>query len=314
MRGAPRRQRGLTMAELLVAMTLGLVVLLAGARLLSAANQSYASQVGQAEVDDGGRYALETIGRAVRQAAFIDWERGGVAAANPAGPARLAGLDAVSVGRNSAAMSAPLPASINGSDVLAVRFGGAGAGPDGDGSVLDCAGFPVHELEDGWSIFYVASNAQGEPELRCKYRGNANWNADAVVSGVDSFQVLYGLDTDAGPDGTANRYVNASALDALDAALVLAGASAAERELDRLRRTHWKRVVSVKVALLLHSTAAVHAERESVAYYLFGRPYADAAGDRDPGAVFDEAQQPAELRQRERRLFVATIALPARPM
>jgi type IV pilus assembly protein PilW len=286
------------MAELLVAMTLGLVVLLAGARLLSAANQSYASQVGQAEVDDGGRYALETIGRAVRQAAFIDWERGGVAAANPAGPARLAGLDAASVGRNSDAISAPLPASVNGSD----------------GSVLDCAGFPVHELEDGWSIFYVASNAQGEPELRCKYRGNANWNADAVVSGVDSFQVLYGLDTDAGPDGTANRYVNASALDALDAALVLAGASAAERELDRLRRTHWKRVVSVKVALLLHSTAAVHAERESVAYYLFGRPYADAAGDGDPGAVFDEAQQPAELRQRERRLFVATIALPAGPM
>lgn len=302
------------MAELLVAMTLGLFVLLAGGRLLTMANGAYAAQIGLAEVDDGGRYALETIGRAVRQAAFVDWDQLGAAGPDPARRTALAGLDARSVSRTSDGIADPLPDSVNGSDVLAVRFSGAGAAPDGDGSVVSCAGSPVHRDEDGWSIFYVAENAQGEAELRCKYRGASNWGADAVVGGVDSFQVLYGLDTDTPPDGAANRYVNASTVDGLDAALLLAGASAAEREHDRLRRTHWKRIVSVRIALLLHSASPAHEERASLARHLFGAPYSAAAGANDPGTSFDEAAQAASVRKRERRLFESTIALPIRPL
>jgi type IV pilus assembly protein PilW len=310
----PLRQRGLTMAELLVAMTLGLFVLLAGGRLLALANAAYAAQVGLAEVDDGGRYALEMIGRAVRQAAFVDWEQAGPAGIDPAGQAHLAGLDAHAVSKTSDGIDNPLPASVNGSDVMAVRFTGAGAAPDGDGSVVSCAGSPVHRLEDGWSIFYVAENAQGAAELRCKYRGASSWAADAVIGGVDSFQVLYGLDTDTPPDGAANRYVNAGAINGLDAGLVLAGASAAEREQDRRRRTHWKRIVSVKIALLLHSATPMHQERDSLAWHLFGAPYTAAAGTGDPGIMFDEAEQGAAPRKRERRLFESTIVLHSRPM
>ena len=51
-------------------------------------------------------------------------------------------------------------------------------------------------MRRGWSIFYVAANGDGEAELRCKYRGASGWGADAIVRGVDSFQVLYGVDTD----------------------------------------------------------------------------------------------------------------------
>jgi type IV pilus assembly protein PilW len=311
---APRRQRGLTMAELLVAMTLGLVVLLAGARLLAMANAAYAGQIGLAEVDEGGRYALATIGHAVRQAAFVDWEQTGAAGPGPAGRAALAGLDAHSISKTSAGIDNPLPDSVNGSDVLAVRLNGAGAAPDGDGSVVSCAGSPLHRNEDGWSIFYVAENAQGVAELRCKYRGPGSWGADAVIAGVDSFQVLYGLDTDTPADGVANRYVNAGIVGGLDAALVLAGASAAEREQDRLRRTHWKRVVSVRIALLLHSATPHHAERPRRTWHLFGAPYTTAAGVDDPGTAFNEAAQAVELRTRERKLFESTIALPSRPL
>lgn len=308
------RQHGLTMAELLVAMTLGLFVLLAGARLLAMANGAYAAQMGLAEVDDGGRYALASIGRALRQAAFVDWEQAGAAGLDPARRAALAGLDARAVSTSSDGIDDPLPGSVNGSDVLAVRFGGAGAAPDGDGSVVSCAGAPVHQAEDGWSIFYVANNAQGQAELRCKYRGPASWGADAVIGGVDSFQVLYGLDTDAPPDGVPNRYLNASAVNGLDAALVLTGASAAEREQDRRRRTHWKRIVSVRIALLLHSATPRHEARPSLAWHLFGAPYTEAAGATDPGTTFDEAALGTALRKRERRLFESTIVLPSRPM
>jgi type IV pilus assembly protein PilW len=267
-----------------------------------------------AELDDGGRYALATIGHAVRQAAFVDWEQAGAAGPDPARRAALAGLDAHSINKTGHGIDNPLPDSVNGSDVLAVRLSGAGAAPDGDGSVVSCAGAPLHRDEDGWSIFYVADNAQGVAELRCKYRGPGSWGADALIGGVDSFQVLYGLDTDTPPDGVANRYVNASIVGSLDAALVLAGASAQQREQDRLRRTHWKRVVSVRIALLLHSATPHHAERPGRTWHLFGAPYTTAAGIDDPGTAFDEAAQAAQLRARERRLFESTIALPSRPL
>jgi type IV pilus assembly protein PilW len=75
---APRsllRQAGLTLSELLVALALGLGVLLAGAVLMIGANKSYVAHEDAAGIDDGGRFALALIGRAVRQGAFIDWER-----------------------------------------------------------------------------------------------------------------------------------------------------------------------------------------------------------------------------------------------
>lgn len=302
-----RRQRGATMAELLVSMALGLAVLLAASALLVSANAAYVTQVNGAAIDDDGRFALEIIGRALRQAAFVDWEGIGLGAgADSARPARLEGLDDAFVGKAGFGIDNPVDGAVNGSDVLAVRFAGAGPAPGGDASVTNCAGFPVHALEEGWSIFYVARNAQAEAELRCKYRGAGGWSADAVVSGVDGFQVLYGLDTDAAPDGVANRYVNARAVAALDAALVPAGASAAEREQDRLRRTHWKRVVSVKVALLLHGAPEAGGKAPGASYELFGPAYGAGA---DRGTRLDAAALADGQGARQRRLFAATFVL-----
>jgi type IV pilus assembly protein PilW len=175
--------------------------------------------------------------------------------------------------------------------------------------VTSCAGFPVHAHEEGWSIFYVARNAQGEAELRCKYPGAGSWGADAVVAGVDGFQVLYGIDTDAVPDGVANRYVNASALAALDAALVPAGANPAEREQDRRRRSWWKRIVSVRVGLLLHGEQAAQAGAPA-RYELLGAAYGNAQGDADPGVRLGLAELDGDAPPREHRLFAATFVLP----
>jgi type IV pilus assembly protein PilW len=223
-------------------------------------------------------------------------------------PARLAGLDARSLGATTPDIAAPLAGVANGSDVLAVRFPGAGAAPAGDGSVVDCAGFAVAAGEEGWSIFYVARSAGGEAELRCKYRGAANWSADAVVAGVDSFQVLYGLDTDTPRDGVANRYVNADAIRTLDAPL------AALPPQERNRQTHWKRVVSVRIGLLLHGARPARRDGASRTYQLFGATHAANAADGDVGTVLRESALPDALRRRERRLFSMTVALPAGAM
>ena len=293
------RQRGITLAEMMVALAIGLGIVLAAGRLLVLANGAYAAQVESSAVDDGGRFAVDVIGRAVRQAGAADVDTVAGEAADAA-PARLAGLDARTLTRTAPGLEDPLPAAVNGSDVLAVRFHGA------DGSV-DCAGFPAAAGEEGWSIFYVARNGEGEAELRCKYRGEAHWSADALVAGVDGFQVLYGVDTDDPPDGVANRYLNASAVDALDADLTGLG------EAEFNRRTHWKRVVGVRGGRRLHGRRPPRAAPGRLRYARLGAGYAEAAGADDPGSSLDEGRMPPDLRRRERRLFTFTVALPAPP-
>lgn len=293
--------RGLSLVELLVALAVSLGVLLAAAVLLAGADDAHGAHADAVEVDDSGRYALALIGRAVRQGAFVDWERLGTASPDPAAPAPLAGLDDRTLAKTGAAIANALPGAVHGSDVLAVRYPGAGAAPDGDGSVLNCAGFAVHEAEEGWSIFYVARNAGGEAELRCKYRGASNWSADAVVKGVDGFQVLYGIDTDTPPDGIPNRYVSASGIAALDAGLGLAGAA----ELNK--HTRWKRVASVRVALLLRGERPSAAAVQPAAWALFGPGYDDEAGP-DPGTRLTSAELDGGERAPARRLFSAVFA------
>lgn len=301
------RQQGLSLAELLVAMALGVAVALAAGMLFIGSNRAYASQTQAAEMDDAGRYALDALARAVRLSAHVDWSASQTH--GPAGEARIAGLDDRTLPRGSAGLNGALPDAVNGSDVLALRFSGSGPAPDGDGGTLDCAGFPVHANEEGWSIFYVARNGQGEAELRCKYRGRSNWSSDAVAGKVDGFQVLYGLDADA--DGAPERYVNAAALAALDAALALSGATPTQRDEDLRRRTHWKRVVAVRVALLLHGPRADVAPRADMVHDMFGPEYSDSAGEDDPGSRLDETQLAGRDGARVRKLFTRTVALAA---
>jgi type IV pilus assembly protein PilW len=287
-----RRQRGATLAELLVALAVGMGAMLMAAALLLSANAVYLAQTDAVALDEGGRYALDSIARAVRQAAFVNWERAGAAAAQSAGPARVSGLDARSLPRSSDGIDGALADTVNGSDVLAVRFAGSGAAAGGDGSAVNCAGFGVGQDDDGWSIFYVGRDARGEAELRCKYRGAHSWGADAIVAGVDSFQLLYGVDTDDPPDGVANEYISASALDERGTAL-------------------WKRVASIRVALMLHGAHAANVEPRM--FHLFGRAYSDAFAGVDRGVRLAEVDLPAALRGRERKLFATTINLHAPP-
>lgn len=303
-----RHEGGMTIAELLVAMSTGLIVLLAAGSLFVWANRAFAAQLETAAMDDAGRYALEAVARAVRQSAAADWERAG-SGPDPTAPAPLAGLDAHSVPRTGFGIDNATPLAFNGSDVLAVRFPGSGPAPGGDGSSLDCAGFSVHGDEEGWSIFYVARNAEGQAELRCKYRGTSNWSSDAVVGAVDSFQLLYGLDLDG--DGAPERYLNATGLDELDAGLALAGATAAAREADLRRRTHWKKLASVRVSLLLHGPVSRLESTRSIVHALFGPEYGAAHGEDDAGTLLPEAAL-GNGEPRYRKVFATTIALPAR--
>ncbi len=303
-----RREQGITITELLVAVAIGVLVTLLAVSVMASASAGYIAHTEAAQVDDAGRFAIAALERAAQQTGFADRDHDDAAGQDDAfAQAPLMGLDAASLSSDSEALANPRPAAVNGSDVLALRFAGSGTG-SGDGSATTCAGFSVGTGQDGWSIFYVGKNAKGEPELRCKYRGANGWSAEAVVAGVDSFQVLYGIDTDAVADGQTNQYVTASAIAALDAALALDGQTAEDRAREHMRKSWWKRVASIKVALVLHGAQRSKGARGAVVFDLFGPAYSRAAGG-DVGVRINPASMAPSLRERERRLFSSTILL-----
>ena len=330
------RQHGLTLVELMISITLGLLVVLAATALLVSSKSSYVSQDDDTLVRDTGRYAIENIMRSLRQAAFENWDTETSASKTQQAPivtqpkmtANLSGLDANTLtGSTSTPGIGDNTSSnvVNGSDVLAVRFYGSGA-PDGGkftakairdgyGSVLDCAGFAVSaptsqsdaEAGRGWSIYYVAKDASGEPELRCKYRsdGGSTWNSMAIARGVESFQVLYGVDTDG--DRIPNRFLTATEINALDSNITITATSEPEKTYEKNRKTNWKKVLVVKVALLVRGAQNVQGDVSGKIYNLFGSDYSDANASSDTGVKIKVADLDASVQRRVRKVFEATI-------
>ncbi len=270
-------------------MALSLLVALAAASLLHVSNGDFLHNGANTRLDDSGRFAMAIITQALRQAGYPG--EPGAAAAGVA-PLALEGRDNAGVATDADGLGVPLPA-INRSDALAIRYAPTAiAGAEGGGAMLNCAGFPSAAGEWAWSIFYLAQASDGVAELRCKYKGAHAWGSDAVIRGVDAFHVVYGIDTDTPRDNIPNLYLTASDIDARDAALPAA---------EKAMRPSWRRVVSVRVALLLHG------ERASRPGSLLGS-YRLLPGA-DPAARIDEVSLPAAMQRRARRMFAATVAL-----
>ncbi|MGV8900587.1 MAG: PilW family protein [Burkholderiaceae bacterium] len=323
------KQSGLTLVELMVSIALGLLVVLAATALLLSSKSAYMSQSDSANFQDTARYAMENIVRSVRQAGYENWdkeEQDAPITATPEMSANLSGVDGNGV-VGGIGIDSLTGKSVNGSDVLAVRFFGVSkiGSTTPDGTVFDCAGNDISAPIDqsdantgrGWSIYYVANGAADEPELRCRYRkdGGTTWKSEAIAGGIESFQVLYGVDTDyvpstgKGADRIPNQFLTATQINAKDSALTLVGADAAAKSLDKNRKTWWKRVSVIKVAMLVRGTANVRADTTATTYDLFGKEYSTANAASDIGSQIKEANLPADTRNMGRKVFLTTIQL-----
>ncbi|WP_083007415.1 PilW family protein [Halomonas sp. GT] len=69
-RRCPRPQSGFTLVELLVAMVIGLLVMAGATQLFISSQQSYRFQTALANMQDAGRFALDTVAQELRQADF----------------------------------------------------------------------------------------------------------------------------------------------------------------------------------------------------------------------------------------------------
>lgn len=299
------RSRGMTLIELLVAMLLGLIVIMATVAALTVARRGFTTVDAASQLRDSGRFATDLIQRIGVQAGYLD-------VAFAAVQRKTAGNPAPNVsGFNNATLDAanPLTSSIArstsvegyGSDILILRYQAsqlhtfsddATLKAVSDQTMIDCAGNPVATVVDldsadardqkMASIFHVDLK-QGEPTLMCTYPDPASpgtFKTASLVQGVEQFQVLYGVDGvtpgTAPASGAPHPDLPTAYLRADQ--MVVAGDAVGTN-------ANWRRVRSVRIGMVLRSAPGATQMNEATDLYPFGIAK-DAATSGNVGGVF----------------------------
>lgn len=255
----------MTLVELLVALVLGSLIVLAAIAALTVSRRGFTTVDASSQLRDNGRFATSIIRRIVTQAGYLDFK---YASTTAAAAFQMGGPSANEVepnikGFNNAEWSqnlvigmtnTPSVKGLNDSDMLVIRFqAGSVTMADGsekaDFSMIDCAGNRVGSTAISYtdritSVFYV-TKSQGEPALMCGWRNDTtgSWSNQPLVQGVESLQLLYGVDgvtPGAAPtlptDSVPERYLRADELVAPTEAATNA---------------NWARVRSIRVGLVI---------------------------------------------------------------
>lgn len=337
--------RGFTLVELMVAITIGLIIMAAVSTLFVSSKQTYTATDQLARLQENARFAMQfmmsdlrlggyygclddvssdnvhtvvnstSLTYSVTQAAIEGlenatgaWKPSGITSI-PTG--MLAGTDAVLIRMADPSASIKLTARMgNKSDVLTVASaasfkqgdiimvadcigadlmqvtattgttishdpGGADASktPPWPGNTTPADLFktyddPAQIMKFSTRRYYVRNNANGIPAL---YRDDNGGTGQELVEGVESLQILYGMDTDVPPDGVPNIYYKAN-----DAAL------------------DWSRVFTVRIGIIARTIDNKETEIDNRSY--------DADGD----GVDD---LPAQNDRYKRRVFQTTVQL-----
>lgn len=303
--GSIRKQGGLTMVELLVAMVISMLIALAAISALTVTRQGFSTVDASSQLRDNGRFAADLIQRLAVQSGYKDAKFSGASAGTVL--ASVSGLatnpDPNITGFNNALIHGtnPLNQSIArtagvegyGSDILILRYQGAETYPGSgisDRTMIDCAGnpatsIPVDRYDRMVSILHVAIS-QGEPSLMCSRSatGAAPFVTQPLIQGVERFQVLYGT------DGVVPNV--APPVPASQAAAEAAYTAYANQAPNRYYRAdqltvpgddvgtnaNWRLVRSLRIGMVLRGPLNSQQERVSQTFYSFGTGKASATG------------------------------------
>jgi len=202
-----RYHRGVSLIELIIAMAIGAIILLGITSIYASSKKSSKVQEGLSRVQENGRFVIEFLSRDIRMAGF------------PQGSGPLAFNDLTTT------EGAP-----GDSDQITLQYNPPTA------LFVDCNGNLVDPIINKYDI---QLNAKNIPGLFC--------NDIELIEGVDSLQILYGLDTDNIPDGTANTYITANGI-----------------------ANRWARVVSVRFSVLANSISETSNVKTRASYDVLG--------------------------------------------
>ncbi|MDP3348572.1 MAG: PilW family protein [Hydrogenophaga sp.] len=324
------RQRGLSLVELMVAMTLGLLLVLVAVGILFSSSQGFNAVDHGAAARDKQRLATDLLTCVILQAGYEDWAnpqstlQSAARLENPAvdfepdvygwdnaiyaPPAdqNLSTSDKIANGdRPGKCGSDNTTACRNGSDILVIRFQGMSAPSNaaiGDRSMLNCGGgaepAPLNaQIEErSINVFHLSKDSSsGESSLSCAVYQDGWKQSTPLVEGVESFQVLYG--TDAVEPGLATSpNVTDSVADRWLRAdqLTVAGNAAATR-------ANWRRVRAVRVGLVMRGPVGSAVEVAAKTVWPLGATWANG---NDVGSVL---MAPADGRLRTSHSFTVHL-------
>lgn len=302
------RQAGVTLVELLVAMTVGLLVTIVALSTLILSRSGYSAVDSSSQLVDRERFVVDSLSRVISQAGFQDYNSKSSALMTRAISKKLGGdpepdlfgwnnafyteLSDLQISSTTNIVDGNRPTKCgtitdtscqNGSDILAVRFQGSGTVATPDGTMLNCMGNAEPGIitgdlnERAANIMYVARDSNtGEPSLYCSYYkiSSGTWVAgQPLIEGVESMQLLFG--TDNVVPATAPTFVAADSDTITDRwlradQLKVADNPAATKE-------NWRRVRAIRVGLLLRGPVASAQERVSATFAPLGTVYSSSA-------------------------------------
>ena len=299
----PAKPAGLTLLELLGAMTLGLLIVLAAAAALLVSRQGFFAVDAASQLRDNARYAQSIVQRVGVQAGFKNINM--LVPPPPEDPANPFEPSVFGINNAKRSTSTAWDAGSTwgtsdagkNSDILVLRAHVSTTtgevGSPSDGSMIDCLGEapPVtSELDGGFfNILHVQASSAGEPALMCtRAAAGGGFEAQPLVQGVESFQVLYGVDNvvpntapTGATDSVPDRYLRADQL-------TVTGNDAATY-------ANWRRVRSLRIGMVLRSQPGSAVDTSSQTFYPLGTSRSSASGaigsafahaTNDPGTVF----------------------------
>ena len=218
------KQRGLTLVEVMISITLGLVFLVAAMTFLVGGQQSHHAQDTSSRIQENARFAMDIMRGYVRMAGYSD--------DLTIAPAYIyRGACGTTINGESSATHCSADTTTAQGDRLAVSQ----VSPDADAG--DCLGTGLGGDPHVANVFWVEQESvTGIPSLYCQ-----GWNIkegewystkQPLVGGIEQMQVQYGV---AATD-SVNRYYNAAGVEAL--------------------ANGWANVRSVRISLLVSSGAA----------------------------------------------------------
>lgn len=190
---APKRhQSGMSLLEILVALSIGFFLLTGIITVFSATRQNFTAQGQMSQLQDDQRMAMGIVTTILQEAGFFPApQTTTVAVALPVAAPFTAVGQSVS-GVNTA--GAP--------DTLTVRYL---AGANGGDSMTDCNG---NLNTTGSTVTFVNTFAiNANKELTCSVNSG---NARPLVGGITGLAVLFGVDSDG--NGSVNQYLPASGI------------------------------------------------------------------------------------------------------
>jgi type IV pilus assembly protein PilW len=211
-----RRQRGLSLIELMVAILIALFLIGGIIVVEEGVNLSYSQQNGLAQLQDEERFAMSVLTNVIRTAGYYP---------NPTTNSQVTALPAAGNFVAGQAIWAPNSSAVAPYDSISVRY----MAQAGDGITL-CDG-SVAGTNTYTSDLYLAADAtNGNYDLDCQLNGGT---AVSLVDGLTNMQIYYGVAT--GSDSNVAEYPN-NVTEYLNAQQVTAGG-------------YWPDVTSVEVEL-----------------------------------------------------------------